>query len=107
MIDTEKIIRRVLKKCPSAKLKFDQDKNLYVEVDGRNLSDEHLLPPTNDPHRAWELAEISLKMTQNFNRTHPLRTDFYSSSDKKNRIRKRRKSNIFDGFYNEDTYDGY
>jgi hypothetical protein len=42
-------------------------------------------------------------MTQNFNRTHPLRVDMYSSSDKKGRIKKRRKTNLFDGFYD---YDG-
>lgn len=103
MTDTEKIIRKITKKHPTAKLMFDREKNLYVDINGRNLMEDHLLPPTKDPHRAWELAELSLKMTQNFNRTHPLRTDMYSSSDKKGRIKKRRKSNIFDGFYD---YDG-
>jgi|DEB0MinimDraft_3_1074331.scaffolds.fasta_scaffold05075_11 hypothetical protein len=103
MTDTEKIMKRIMKKHPTAKLMFDQEKNLYVDINGRNLMDDHLLPPTKDVHTAWEMAELSLKMTQNFNRTHPLRVDMYSSSDKKGRIKKRRKTNLFDGFYD---YDG-
>jgi hypothetical protein len=101
MNDTEKIMRRVLKKVPNAKMIFDSEKNLYIDVNGVNLSDEHLFPPTKDPHKAWELAEISLKMTQNFNRTHPLRTENYSSTEKKIRIRKRR-NNLIDYYENYD-----
>jgi hypothetical protein len=96
MTETEKIMRKVLKKAPTAKMLFDSEKNLYIDVNGVNLSEEHLLPPTKDPHRAWEMADLSLKMTQNFNRTHPMRAEFYSSDDKKNRIKKRRKSKIND-----------
>jgi hypothetical protein len=102
MNETEKIMKRVLKKAPTAKLRFDSEKNLYVEVNGVNLSEEHLLPPTKDANRAWELADLSLKMTQNFNRTHPLKAEFYSSSDKKTRIKKRRKTNVVDYY---DHYD--
>lgn len=98
MNDTEKIINRVKKKFPNAKMLFDSEKNLYIDINGVNLSEQHLLPPTKDPHRAWELAELSLKMTQNFNRTHPLRTEFYSSSDTKKRINKRRKNKNMDYF---------
>lgn len=98
MNDTEKIINRVKKKFPNAKMLFDSEKNLYIDINGVNLSEQHLLPPTKDPHRAWELAELSLKMTQNFNRTHPLRTEFYSSSDTKKRINKRRKNHNMDYF---------
>ena len=101
MTETEKIMRKVLKKAPTAKMLFDSEKNLYIDVDGVNLSEEHLLPPTKDPHKAWELAEISLKMTQNFNRTHPLRTENYSSTEKKTRIRKRR-NNLMDYYENYD-----
>lgn len=102
MTDTEKIMRRVLKKAPSARMLFDSEKNLYIDVNGINLSEEHLLPPTKDPHRAWELADISLKVSQNINRTHPLRVDSYSSKDTKTRIlnRRRRKNIDFYG-YNE------
>lgn len=95
-------MRRVLKKHPKAKLKFDSHKNLYVELNGVNLSDEHLLPPTKDPEKAWEMAELSLKMTQNFNRTHPMRAEFYGGDEKKKRIGRRKKNNIkgefLDGF---------
>lgn len=101
MTDTEKIIKRVQKKFPNAKMLFDSEKNLYIDVNGVNLSEQHLLPPTKDPHRAWELAELSLKMTQNFNRTHPLRTENYSSNEKKTRIKKRR-NNLIDYYENYD-----
>jgi hypothetical protein len=102
MTDTEKIMRRVLKKAPTAKMLFDSEKNLYIDVNGINLAEEHLFPPTKDPHRAWDLADISLKVTQNINRTHPLRVDSYSNKDTKNRImnRRRRKNMDFYG-YNE------
>lgn len=93
MTETEKIMKKVLKKAPTAKMLFDSDKNLYIDVDGVNLMEEHLLPPTKDPHRAWELADLSLKMTQNFNRTHPLRVDFYSSKETKKRINRRKRKN--------------
>ena len=98
MTDTEKIINRVKKKFPDAKILFDFKKNLYIDINGMNLSEHHLFPPNKDPHRAWELAEISLKMTQNFNRTHPMRTELYSSIDKKKRINKRRKNKNMDYF---------
>lgn len=96
MTDTEKIMRKVLKKAPTAKMLFDSEKNLYIDVNGVNLSEEHLFPPTKDPHRAWELAEISLKTTQNINRTHPFRTEIYKSSDTKTRIKNRRKNKHID-----------
>lgn len=96
MTETEKVMRKVLKKAPNAKMMFDSQKNLYIDVDGVNLSDEHLLPPTKDPHKAWEMADLSLKVTQNLNRTHPFKVDFYSSKDKKNRINKRK--HFFENF---------
>lgn len=94
MTETEKIMRRVLKKAPNAKMMFDSSKNLYIDVDGTNLSEEHLLPPTKDAHIAWEMADLSLKMTQNFDRTHPNRVDFYDTERKKRRINRRRKTNV-------------
>ena len=48
MTETEKIMRKVLKKAPTAKMLFDSEKNLYIDVDGVNLSEEHLLPPARD-----------------------------------------------------------
>jgi hypothetical protein len=50
MTDTEKVMKRVLKKFPNAKMLFDSEKNLYIDINGVNLSEEHLLPPTKDPH---------------------------------------------------------
>lgn len=85
-------------------MKFDSQKNLYVEVNGVNLSRAHLFPPTKDPDKAWEIAELSLKVTQNLNRTHPMRADFYDTKEKKKRINKRRKNNIGD-YYDEEYFD--
>ncbi len=93
---------RVMKKCPTARMRFDSQKNLYIEANGINLSDEHLLPPTRDPKTAWEMADVSLKVTQNLNRTHPLRADMYDANDKKSRIKKRRTGNI--GEYTHEEY---
>lgn len=98
MTETEKIIKRVQGKFPNAKMLFDSQKNLYIDINGVNLSEQHLLPSTKDPHTAWEMADLSLKMTQNINRTHPMRTDLYSSDDKKTRIVKRRRNNNMDYF---------
>ena len=103
MTDTEKIVARVLKKIPVAKMLVDSEKNLYIDVNGVNLSEEHLLPPTKDIHKAWEMADLSIKMTQNLNRTHPLKTDCYSSKEKKARIIKR-KNTIID-YYENYTFD--
>lgn len=100
MTDTEKIMRRVLKKAPTARMLFDSQKNLYIDVDGVNLSEEHLLPPTKDPHLAWEMADLSLKVTQNINRTHPLKTEFGVINETKNRINRRRKSKNIE-FYSQ------
>ena len=103
MIDTEKVMKRVLKKFPNAKMLFDSEKNLYIDINGVNLSEEHLLPPTKDPHKAWEMAELSLKMTQNFNRTHPLRAEFASSKETKKRINRRRNRNMdYYGLFDND-----
>jgi hypothetical protein len=103
MTDTEKVMKRVLKKFPNAKMLFDSEKNLYIDINGINLSEEHLLPPTKDPHKAWEMAELSLKMTQNFNRTHPLRAEFASSSETKKRINRRRNRNMdYYGLFDND-----
>jgi hypothetical protein len=103
MTDTEKVMKRVLKKFPNAKMLFDSEKNLYIDINGVNLSEEHLLPSTKDPHKAWEMAELSLKMTQNFNRTHPLRAEFDSSSETKKRINRRRNRNMdYYGLFDND-----
>lgn len=98
MKELEKMMKKVLKKAPTAKLLADDQKNLYIDVNGVNLSEEHLFPPTQDPMKAWEMADLSIKMTQNFNRTHPMRVDMYGELDKKKRINRRRKR---DGQYTD------
>lgn len=100
MKELEKVMKKVLKKAPTAKMFADDDKNLYIDVNGINLSEEHLLPPTKDPLKAWEMADLSIKMTQNFNRTHPMRVDMYGQLEKKKRINRRRKR---DGEYGDES----
>lgn len=92
MTELQKIMRRVKKKQPDAELVKDDCGNLFVCVNDVSLSEEHLLPDTQDELTAWKYADISLRMTQNFNRTHPLKVDGYAAIDKKERVKKR-KSN--------------
>lgn len=80
---------RVLNKIPGAKLKKDECGNLYVEFRGINLSEEYLLPPTQDELQAWKYAELSVKTTQNFNRTHPVRLEGYSILETRERAKGR------------------
>lgn len=105
------IMNRVIKKCPDAKLRKDEDGYYYIEVNGVNLSAEHLFPPTLDQSVAWSYADTSIKMTQNFNRTHPSRVEAYTAMDKSSRIKKRtgksrrRNPDNLVGFYsNDDAY---
>lgn len=79
----------VLSKEPKARLKRDEDGNLFIDADGINLAELYLLPKTIDEQMAWSYAELSLKTTQNFNRTHPMRTDGYTSTEKMSRINHR------------------
>lgn len=89
----EKIKHKILRKYPNAKLLVDSEKNLYIEINGINLMEQNLLPPTDNPDRAWIQADISMRITQNINRTHPLRTQSYSSIETNKRINKRRTKN--------------
>lgn len=87
--EIEKVKKRVLKKVPTAKLKKDDCGNLYVEYRGINLSAEYLLPTTTDELEAWQYAELSVKTTQNFNRTHPIRLEGYSILETRERAKGR------------------
>ena len=86
------MITTIMKRYPNTKLQFDSENNISIIVNGVDLMEEHLLPPTKDPDEAWKLADISLKMTQNINRTHPLRIERHHSEDTKDRINNRKKN---------------
>jgi hypothetical protein len=55
------------------------------------LSEEYLMPVTDDPEKAWEYAAIACRTTQNFNRTHPLRVDNRDIEARVQRILNRKK----------------
>ena len=76
---------------------FSLPKGYYtiaVENDDLSITDvlaEYLMNPVKDPVKAWELAQTSSKVTQNLNRTHPLRIEGQLLQDKLNRIAMRRQ----------------
>lgn len=92
----EKYKKKVHKQFPGAKL-FSLSKGYYtiaVENDDLSITDvlaEYLMNPVKDPVKAWELAQTSSKVTQNLNRTHPLRIEGQQLQDKLNRIAMRRQ----------------
>ena len=86
----EKVKKRVLNKFPNAKLKFDYDGYYYISSNDENLAEEYLLPSTKSELIAWEYALLSIKTTQNFNRTHPIRIDMFEIESKLERVEKRR-----------------
>jgi len=89
-----KFKRKVLKQHPTARIEFT-DAGLQVTANGNILAEEYFLPETNDEDTAWEYAAMACRVTQNFNRTHPMRMDLSSLEEKINRInRRKRKANV-------------
>lgn len=91
-MSNSKFKKRVLNKCPNAKLTTDFFGNYIVLIDDNVIAEEYLFPDTQDPDKAWEYALLALKTTQNFNRTHPLKMDLSSDEieEKLNRIHNRK-----------------
>lgn len=56
----------------------------------RDVLAELCFAPVNDPVKAWELAQLTAKTNQNFNRTHPLRIEGMDMEDKIARVEARR-----------------
>lgn len=87
----ETIINRVVRKYPNAILKRDNNKMFYVDNgNGVNLNEEFLLPNCKDDEDAWRQAELSVKTTKYFNKTHPNRLDKTDIEFKNHRISTRR-----------------
>ena len=40
------------------------------------------MPPQSSPILAWETAQLSCRISQNLNRTHPMRSEGRSMADK-------------------------
>lgn len=88
-----KLQQKVLKKIPNAKL-YSATNGYFIGYESDegivNLLADMLLPNQETKEKAWECALLSVKTTQNFNRTHPLKVDMYSELDKQERIEKRK-----------------
>lgn len=88
-----KVQQKVLKKIPNAKL-YSATNGYFIGYESDegivNLLADQLLPNQESKEKAWECALLSVKTSQNFNRTHPLRVDMYSELDKQERIEKRK-----------------
>jgi hypothetical protein len=80
----------VLKQYPTAYAEYTED-GIRVMVDGEYLAEEYYLPDTFDEDVAWHNAAITCKITQNFNRTHPLRMHLSPDEKKINRISSRKR----------------
>jgi len=83
----EKYKRRVHKQYPGAFLtqikkgyfSIVQEKDDFSVVD---VLEEQLMPPQISPILAWETAQLSCRISQNLNRTHPMRSEGRSMADK-------------------------
>jgi hypothetical protein len=82
----------VQKRYPEAKLFCEPAGNYLVYVDDMALANEHMLPPTYEKEVAWEYARMSLKLTQNFNRTHPYRLSLRDIEKKLDSLNRRRNN---------------
>ena len=66
--------------------KTRQEDYYVVDKEGNNIFEEYLLPNTKTEEEAWEQAELTLRTTQNFNRTHPEKMTFEHEEEKTLRI---------------------
>jgi len=88
-----KIQQKVLKKITNAKLYSTTDGYFigYESNEGIvNILADLILPNQETKEKAWECALLSIKTTQNFNRTHPLKVDMYTELSKQDRVEKRK-----------------
>ena len=91
----EKYKKRVQKRYPGAFLTSISNGHysIITENDDLTVTDvlsELLVPYPNDVLKAWELAAMSVKITQNLDRTHPLRLEGMKMEDKIARIEARK-----------------
>lgn len=94
----ETVIKRVVSKYPNAILQRDEEGNFFVDNGkGTDLLEEFFLPHQDDPDQAWRLAEMSIKTTKLFNRTHPDRLELGNNEYKKSRIKQRRLKRSYNG----------
>lgn len=80
--------KKVLKQYPDAVVVEDCE-GILIMSKGKIIAEEYFFPTTYDENTAWEYAATACRVTQNFNRTHPLRMDLSSIEEKLYRINKR------------------
>jgi len=91
----EKYKKKVQKQYPGAYLVSMYTNCYTIMQEQEDLSQKDVLAelcftPQKDPIKAWELAQLTAKTTQNFNRTHPLRIEGMNMEDKIARVEARR-----------------
>lgn len=92
--ELKKFMRRVLKKQPKAKLTTDLNGRYFISVDGEDITEEYFMPHSATEVEAWKNADLSIKTTQNFNRSHPLKADMADIEKKTKRINKRKMKGV-------------
>jgi hypothetical protein len=86
-----KFKKRVLKQFPKAYVETSVS-GLRIISNDRYLAEEFYMPNTMDEDKAWEYASMACRLTQNFNRAHPLRMDLTDIESKLARINRRKRS---------------
>lgn len=89
-----KLQQKILKKYPNAKI-YNSNNGYFIgyETDDGNVFNilaDIFLPNQETQEKAWECALLSIKTSQNFNRTHPLKVDMYNTLEKQERISNRK-----------------
>ena len=85
-----KFKKKVIKQFPKAYAELSSN-GIRIINQGEFLAEEFYMPNTHCEDTAWEYAAIACRVTQNFNRTHPMRMDLSAIESKINRINLRRR----------------
>ena len=88
LINMDKFKKKVLKQYPKAFAYEDAD-GVRIMAGEKYIAEEYFFPETYDENQAWEYAATACRVTQNFNRTHPLRMDLSKIEEKLYRVNKR------------------
>ena len=82
--------KKVLKVFPDAYVDYGSE-GIRIMSGDTFIAQEYFMPNTHDESKAWEYASIACRVTQNFNRTHPLRMDLSAIESKIHRINSRKR----------------
>ena len=86
-----KFKKRVLKQFPDAYVESSTS-GLRIISNDQFIAEEFYMPDTHCEDTAWEYASLACKLTQNFNRAHPLRMDLSDVENKLARINRRKRN---------------